>query len=74
MSVWCNKNQQAALTTAKAGGNLASAICENPIAENYNLGIEAGVRGTPTIIFDDGTVAPGYLPSDVLIKRLGLES
>ncbi|MFT5134981.1 MAG: thiol:disulfide interchange protein DsbC [Arenicella sp.] len=72
VSVWCNDDQQTALTTAKAGGNVAAASCDNPIEETYKLGKQVGVKGTPTIIFDDGTVAPGYLPSATLIERLGL--
>jgi len=72
VSVWCNENQQTALTDAKAGNTVASATCDNPIEETYKLGREVGVRGTPTIIFDDGTVAPGYIPSPQLIERLGL--
>jgi thiol:disulfide interchange protein DsbC len=72
VSVWCNDDQQTALTTAKAGGTVAAASCDNPIEESYKLGKQVGVKGTPTIIFDDGTVAPGYLPSATLIERLGL--
>lgn len=73
ISVWCNSDQQSALTTAKGGGSVPEANCENPISETYALGQKVGVRGTPTIIFDDGTVTPGYLPSDTLIERLGLK-
>lgn len=72
VSVWCNDDQQAALTDAKAGKTVASATCDNPIESSYNLGREVGVRGTPTIIFDDGTITPGYIPSKQLIARLGL--
>jgi thiol:disulfide interchange protein DsbC len=72
VSVWCNADQQSALTTAKSGGSVPSATCENPITETYNLGQKVGVRGTPTIIFDDGTLAPGYLPSAEIIRRLGI--
>ncbi|MFQ3244002.1 MAG: thiol:disulfide interchange protein DsbC [Arenicella sp.] len=72
VSVWCNGDQQSALTTAKNGGSVPAATCENPITETYNLGQQVGVRGTPTIIFDDGTLTPGYLPSAELIRRLGI--
>ena len=73
VSVWCNADQQSALTTAKTGGAVPTATCENPVTETYNLGQQVGVRGTPTIIFDDGTLTPGYLPSAELIRRLGIE-
>lgn len=72
VSVWCNEDQQAALTAAKAGQSVEAAVCDNPIAETFNLGREVGVRGTPTMIFDDGTVVPGYVQYDQLIERLGL--
>lgn len=74
VSVWCSADSKQALTSAKAGRQVADASCDNPVEESYNLGREVGVRGTPTIIFDDGTVAPGYIPHKELIKRLGLES
>jgi thiol:disulfide interchange protein DsbC len=72
VSVWCSDDQQTALTSAKAGATIAAASCDNPIEETYKLGKQLGVKGTPTIIFDDGTVAPGYVPSVTLIERLGL--
>ncbi len=74
VSVWCNDDQQKALTAAKMGSHVAAASCDNPIEDNYKLGRTVGVRGTPTIIFDDGTVTPGYIPSDKLIEKLGLKS
>ncbi len=73
VSVWCNDDQRTALTDAKAGTSVPTASCENPVAETYQLGQQVGVEGTPTIIFDDGTMTPGYIPSDQLIKRLGLD-
>ncbi|MBX2848290.1 MAG: DsbC family protein [Acidiferrobacterales bacterium] len=71
-SVWCNDDRQTALTAAKAGETVASAECDNPIEETFNLGRNVGVRGTPTMIFDDGTVVPGYVEFNQLIERLGL--
>ena len=74
VSVWCSEDQQSALTAAKAGESTSGGTkCDNPIAETYKLGQEVGVRGTPTIIFDDGKVTPGYLPAVALISQLGLD-
>ena len=28
-----------------------------------------GVRGTPTIVLEDGTVIPGYVPAGELVER-----
>ena len=72
VSVWCADDQQSALTAAKNGQSVEPASCENPIAESYQLGQQVGVRGTPTIIFDDGAVAPGYLSAEKLLDRLGI--
>lgn len=73
VSVWCNSDQQTALTDAKNGLSPSAATCENPISETYNLGQQVGVSGTPTIIFDDGTLTPGYLPAAELMRRMGVE-
>lgn len=72
VSVWCAKDQQSALTKAKNGQAPEPALCKNPIAETYEIGQEVGVSGTPTIVFDDGVVRPGYIPYKELIKQLGL--
>lgn len=74
VSVWCNADPQTALTSAKAGSAVADASCDNPIEETYKLGKQVGVKGTPTIIFDDGSVTPGYIPAARLIEQLGLKS
>ena len=73
VSVWCNADQQASLTSAKAGDSVPSATCDNPIAESYNLGREVGVSGTPTIVMDDGTITPGYVPFATLLERMGVK-
>lgn len=73
VSVWCNADQQEALTMAKSGESVPSATCDNPIAENYNLGRSVGVSGTPTIIMDDGTLTPGYVPFAALLERMGVK-
>lgn len=72
VSVWCSDDPQKALTDAKSGQTVASATCENPISETYSLGRQFGVNGTPTIIIDDGTRAPGYVPSAQLLQRMGV--
>jgi len=70
VAVWCDKNQQGALTLAKDGGDPGNRSCTNPIEAQFNLGKKAGVTGTPSMIFEDGTLAPGYMPPDQLLQRL----
>jgi len=74
VSVWCNDDQQSSLTAAKSGQSVPTATCDNPVGESYNLGRQVGVRGTPTIILDDGTVTPGYVQYTELIKRMGIST
>jgi thiol:disulfide interchange protein DsbC len=38
------------------------------------LGQEVGLRGTPAIITPTGDLLPGYLPPDMLLKRLETKS
>ncbi|WP_341218748.1 bifunctional protein-disulfide isomerase/oxidoreductase DsbC [uncultured Pseudoalteromonas sp.] len=71
MNVWCSKDQQEALTEAKAGeSTTAVAGCSAPIAEHYQLGQSFGISGTPAIILDDGTMIPGYQPAAALKAAL----
>lgn len=73
--VWCAENPSVAMTVAKRGEPLESAAdCDNPVAEQYHLGRELGVRGTPAIILPDGRLVPGYVPAERLARLLGLES
>lgn len=70
VSVWCADNQKSALTDAKAGNDPEPLQCENPIAEQYQLGIALGVSGTPALLMADGQLIPGYVPPDKLKERL----
>jgi thiol:disulfide interchange protein DsbC len=73
VSVWCSENQAEAITLAKAGGIVAPKSCENPVEQQYRLGQDIGVRGTPTMILDSGEVIPGFVEPDELLARLGME-
>ena len=67
VSVWCAEDQGHAMTVAKSGGMVEPKECENPVESQYFLGQKIGVRGTPTMIFDNGKVIPGFLPPDELL-------
>ena len=64
VNVWCAADQKKALSNAKAGGTIEPKMCENPIKSQFMLGIQAGIHkvGTPSIVFDDGTLVRGFLP------------
>lgn len=72
VSVWCADDKQQALTEAKAGTEPEPQQCENPIADQYNLGRELGITGTPALVTIDGTLIPGYMPPEQLKQRLDL--
>jgi thiol:disulfide interchange protein DsbC len=70
VSVWCADDKEEALTLAKNGSDPEPVSCPNPIAEQYDLGREIGVTGTPAILTADGTLIPGYVPPAQLRQRL----
>jgi thiol:disulfide interchange protein DsbC len=72
VAVWCAADQQGALTQAKLGDEPELEQCENPIAEQYQLGVEMGVTGTPALLTSSGQLIPGYVPPEKLRERLDL--
>jgi thiol:disulfide interchange protein DsbC len=70
VSVWCADDQKSALTLAKNGTDPEPQKCPNPIADQYELGREIGVTGTPALVTADGTLIPGYMPPAQLRQRL----
>lgn len=70
---WCSDNVSEALSQAFNNETLAaSASCDNPVADQYELGVSLGVQGTPAIILPDGTMVPGFVPPERLAAMLGL--
>ncbi|MDX1380450.1 MAG: DsbC family protein [Xanthomonadales bacterium] len=70
VSVWCASDPREAITEAKAGSDPEPKQCDNPIAEQYELGRELGVSGTPSLLTADGVMIPGYVPPEQLRERL----
>ena len=70
VSVWCAKNPNQAITDAKRGKTIARARCDNPVADQYQLGLTMQVKGTPTIVLPDGELLGGYVPAAELISML----
>lgn len=70
ISIWCAKDRNGAFTAAKAGAPPAAAKCENPIAAQFQLGMELGVNGTPAVYGPDGSKLGGYLPPEQMLTRL----
>ena len=72
-SAWCADNRQETLTQLKNKQSVPEKVCaNNPIAAQYQLGQDLGVRGTPAIVTQDGQMIPGYQSADDLMVTLGL--
>lgn len=67
-SVWCAKDPQDAMNKAKSRQDVPAVSCDNPIAEQYQLGQLIGVQGTPAIVLADGQIIPGYQPASQLAE------
>ena len=69
-SVWCSKDRQAAFDQAIAGAQLPPATCKNPVRDQYQLGLNMGVNGTPAIYNDQGVHIGAYMTAEELEQRL----
>jgi thiol:disulfide interchange protein DsbC len=73
-TAWCAKNPQETLTRLKNRETVPENVCpDNPIAAQFQLGQEMGVRGTPALVTGDGRMIPGYQSAADLMVTLGLE-
>lgn len=70
VSVWCAKDRQEAMNKAKNGEQLVTAECKNSVAEQFKLGEQMGIQGTPNIVLEDGTMLRGYYPPQNLLEVL----
>lgn len=72
-SAWCADNKQDAMDKLKNRVEIPVNVCENnPVANQFAMGEQLGVHGTPAIFLADGTLVPGYVPPEELAKRLGI--
>ncbi len=74
VTAWCSENRQQALTKLKNKESVPDKTCaDNPVQAQYELGQQLGVRGTPALVTEQGTLVPGYQSADQLMVTLGLE-
>jgi thiol:disulfide interchange protein DsbC len=75
LSAWCSDDPKESLTDYKNGDDKPFLECgTNAVAEQYRLGLELGISGTPAIILEDGSLVPGYRTAEALIKIMGLKT
>jgi thiol:disulfide interchange protein DsbC len=69
--VWCSDNRNQALTLAKLDQQFQTRECDASIvSSHYALGQDVGLRGTPAIVLEDGTLFSGYLPPKQLAEAI----
>lgn len=69
--VWCADDQNSALTLAKLDQSFDSESCDASIINaHYEMGQDVGLRGTPAIVLEDGTLFSGYLPPKQLTEAI----
>jgi len=69
--VWCADNRNEALTLAKLDKSFETHACDaSIISKHYAMGQDVGLRGTPAIVLEDGTLFSGYLPPKQLAEAI----
>jgi thiol:disulfide interchange protein DsbC len=72
-SAWCAEDRNTAMTRLKSREDIDENVCPgNPVAEQFMLGQQVGVRGTPALVLESGQMVPGYLSAEDLASRLGI--
>ena len=68
--IWCADDPQLAMTEAKLQNKYREGRCKTPFKEHMALVRKFGLGGTPGIILENGDLIGGYLPAEILNKRL----
>jgi thiol:disulfide interchange protein DsbC len=69
--VWCADDRSEALTLAKLDRKFETQSCDtSAVQKHYATGQDVGLRGTPAIVLQDGTLVSGYLPPLELTQAL----
>ncbi|HEX9851916.1 MAG TPA: DsbC family protein [Woeseiaceae bacterium] len=69
--VWCADDRNEALTLAKLDKTFETHSCDSStVSRQYAIGQDVGLRGTPAIVLEDGSLISGYLPAIQLVEAL----
>lgn len=70
-NIWCAADRAKTWNDLMIDGKQpASANCSHPTEKVVALGRKLNIRGTPAMIFADGSRIPGYMPAAMLEKSL----
>lgn len=70
VNVWCSDNPAQAMSDAKEKKTIPDKTCDNPVAQQYQLGQALGVNGTPSMFLENGTSLPGYVQAKSLAAQI----
>ncbi len=70
VSIWCAEDPKSAMTAAKTGQALEAKNCQHPLNEHMKAVMKLGLRGTPALIFADGSMVPGYLTVEQMLQAV----
>ncbi|MDX7882086.1 DsbC family protein [Acinetobacter nosocomialis] len=71
ISIWCAKDQSKAYHEYMLNNKQPQVkSCENPIDRNIQFGGSMGIQGTPSVIFEDGSLIPGAISAPELERQL----
>ena len=68
--VWCAKDRAKAWNDLMTRNMVPTGTCETPIDRNVALAEKLSIRGTPTLIFADGSLIPGALNAERINQLL----
>jgi len=70
-NVWCAEDRNEALTLAKLDQDFPMSDCDSSmINSHFAIGQDVGLRGTPAIVLEDGTLFSGYMPAKQLSEAI----
>lgn len=74
-NIWCASNRHKALDAGYKNKSVAkaSSLCKSLVSEQFNLGRQLGVTGTPAVFTQDGKQIGGYAQTSKILKALKLD-
>ncbi|MDB6096347.1 MAG: thiol:disulfide interchange protein DsbC [Francisellaceae bacterium] len=69
VSIWCADNPKEAMEKVIKNEEIPTKACINTVSSQAELGQKLGVRGTPSIFFEDGFMSGGFMDAGDLIKQ-----
>lgn len=74
-SIWSVADRKAAFDNAYKGNAISPASSMVPyVTQQFNVGKQLGISGTPAIVLADGQLVSGYVPADKLFDILNKKS